>query len=192
MEVITINPESNPYLTPEWITAACAALSAFALILLTFITTSKLGTVASQVSRVAEAMRSTVDTQKEQRTLEAVRRYETDTELRATIKAIWEKTDQNQDYRLLDDSDRFHVINLLNYYDGIASGIEQGIYIEALVRDYLAVVLDKAVRALLRGESGPDWVAGQPLVAPENYHALLRIQQQWAAEANRSLYEMLR
>lgn len=192
METIAINPEANPWLTPEWITAFSAALSAFALLLLALFATAKLGTVAKQLSKTADQIGSALHSQREQRTLEAVRRYETDPELRTTIRIIYEKTEQNTDYTLLDDSDRFHVLTLLNYYDGIASGIEQGIYIEALVKDYLGFVLDKTVRALLRGESGNGWDAGQPIVPTDNYEALLGLQQRWALESNRSLYEMLR
>jgi len=179
-------------LTPEWITAIAAVLSAFALLIIALFGTARIAGLSKQIRNASGQLEHSLTSQREQRTLEAVRRYETDPELRAAIKAIWEKTQQNTDYTLLDESDRFHIITLLNYYEGIAAGIEQGLYIEALVKDYLAHVLDKAVRALLRGESGNGWDAGQPIVEVDSYHSLLAVQQRWALESNQSLYEMLR
>ena len=175
-------------LDPAWITAISCAVIAFLILILVIV----LGRLVSQLRRGVEGMGHDQEHEKRQRTLDAVRRYETDPQLREAIKQLYEKTDQGTDYTRLEDSDRFNVITLLNYFDGIACGIAQGMLIESLARDYLQFVLDKAVKALLRGESSDTWVAGPPMVPPDGYETLLDLHQRWVLDSNRSLYEMLR
>ncbi len=177
---------------PQWLTAAALILIAVLLAGFLAFTTAQLGRLSGEIKRAVDMLRSSHDSHRRETTIEAVRRYETDPQLRESIKHIYQKTVQGTDYSLLDASDRFHVLTLLNYFDGIACGIEQGILLEALVKDYLQVVLDKNVCALLRGQSGPTWVAAQPIVDPDSYGVLLALHQRWQNTSNSTLYEMLR
>lgn len=170
---------------PQW------ALTASILLMTLVIGLSAAG-VAAQLRQTARALGAGVDARRRDRTLEAVRRYETDPQLRDAIRSNYEKTNQGTDYSLLDEADRFNITTILNYFDGIACGIEQGLLLEPLVKDYLQFVLDKNVCALLRGQSGPTWDAAQPLVDPENYSVLLQLHDRWREKSQRSLYEMLR
>lgn len=167
-------------------------LVALALLVLAVATAASAAGLNRQLRRTVQALGAATETRRRDRTLEAVRRYETDPQLREAIRSNYEKTLQGSDYSLLDESDRFHIITILNYFDGIACGIEQGLLIEPLVKDYLQFVLDKNVCALLRGQSGPTWAAGPPMVDSQNYSVLLALHDRWREKAQRSLYEMLR
>lgn len=177
---------------PQWALASAVLLVAVAIVLLALITAACAFGLNRQLRRTVQALSAATDARRRDRTLEAVRRYETDPQLREAIRSNYEKTRQGTDYTLLDESDRFNILTILNYFDGIACGIEQGLLIEPLVKDYLQFVLDKNVCALLRGLSGPTWEAAPPLVDPESYSVLLQLQERWQEKSNRSLYEMLR
>ncbi|MEO0445371.1 MAG: hypothetical protein AAF191_04765 [Verrucomicrobiota bacterium] len=177
---------------PLWVLALGVSFVALSLLIMAVIALASLGSLRTQLKRAVDQLGVAADTRKRERTLEAVRRYETDPQLREAIRSNYTKTDQGQNYSLLDESDQFNILTVLNYFDGIACGIEQGLLIEPLVKDYLQFVLDKAVRALLLGQSGPNWNAGPPLVESDNYTVLLNLHQRWHANQNRSLYEMLR
>jgi hypothetical protein len=170
---------------PEWIIA-------LALPLIGLILAVQLGALTRQIKKAREVLALSREAQLRHETLEAVRRYETDPQLRASIKHLYDKSIHGTDYSLLENSDRFHVVTLLNFFDGIACGIQQGLLIEPLVKDYLHAVLDKNVRALLLGQDGPGWVTGNPLVNPDEFEVLRNLHQRWVNRSNQSLYEMLR
>jgi hypothetical protein len=170
---------------PQWVIA-------LALLLLVLVLLWQLGRLTRQIRKACELLALSREAQLRHETLEAVRRYETDPQLRASIKHLYDKSIHGTDYSLLENSDRFHVVTLLNFFDGIACGIQQGLLIEPLVKDYLHAVLDKNVRALLLGQDGPGWVTGNPLVNPEEFDVLLSLHQRWVNRSNQSLYEMLR
>jgi len=186
------DPASIELSNPLWVLALAVVLVACSIVFLALVTAITAGGLARQLRRAIGSLSVATEMRKRDRTLEAVRRYETDPQLREAIRSNYEKTNQGTDYTLLDESDRFNIITILNYFDGIACGIEQGLLSEPLIKDYLQFVLDKNVRALLRGQSGPDWEAGTPLVEPDNYTVLLDLHERWQAKSNRSLYEMLR
>lgn len=177
---------------PQWALALAVLLVALSIFLLAVVIAASAGGLIGQLRRNVQALGAATEARRRDRTLEAVRRYETDPQLREAIRSNYEKTNQGTDYTLLDESDRFNIITVLNYFDGIACGIEQGLLIEPLIKDYLQFVLDKNVCALLRGQSGPTWEAATPLVEPDNYSVLLQLHERWRERSNRSLYEMLR
>ncbi len=178
--------------TPEGINALSSCVLAVSVLILALVVGGKMGALSNQVRKAVDALCASQEAQKRQPTIDAVRRYETDPQLRESIKHIYTKTVQGTDYTLLESSDRFHVTTILNYFDGIACGIEQGILMEPLVRDYLQFVLDKNVSALLKGESGPTWAGGDPIVSFEGYETVLDLHSRWVTDSNRTLYEMLR
>lgn len=177
---------------PQWALAIAVLLVAASIFLLAFVTAFSITGLIGQLRRTVQALGAATEARRRDRTLEAVRRYETDPQLREAIRTTYERTNQGTDYSLLGESDRFNIITILNYFDGIACGIEQGLLVESLVKDYLQFVLDKNVCALLRGQSGPTWDAAQPLVDPDNFSVLLQLHDRWREKSQRSLYEMLR
>jgi hypothetical protein len=178
-------PSFIDFKDPQWITAISMGVMTLVLIW-------QLGGLSRQIKKACDLLALSREAQLRHETLEAVRRYETDPQLRTSIKHLYDKSIHGTDYSLLENSDRFHVITLLNFLDGIACGIQQGLLIEPLVKDYLHAVLDKNVRALLLGQDGPGWVTGNPLINPEEFDVLLNLHQRWVNRANASLYEMLR
>ncbi len=178
--------------TPEGVSALATCVLALSVLILAIVAGSRLGALAKHLKIAVEHLRTAQDARQRDATIDAVRRYETDPQLRESIKHIFTKTVQGTDYSLLDPPDRFHVVTVLNYFDGIACGIAQGLLIEPLVRDYLQFVLDKNVRALLKGESGQTWAGGDPIVPLEGYETLLDLHARWVSDSNQTLYEMLR
>ena len=184
-------PDWNALLQdPAWVAALAACATAFLVMLLLFVIAVQLGGLKKQLRAGVEHGRMNAEAQRRRATVEAVRRYETDPQLRSAIQALWVKTKQGTDYTSLTDTDQFNVITILNYFDGIASGIEQGVLVEDIARDQLRFVLDKAVKALLKGQSGDSWVAEEPAAPDDGYDTLLSLQNRWALQEN-TTYDML-
>lgn len=95
------------------------------------------------------------------------------------MRNIWNATAQGTDYSLLSANNSFDVITILNYLDGLACGILQGVYIEALVKDYMHDTIEKAVKALIKGESGPGWKAEKGMFRPSDVPSLMRVYEDW-------------
>ncbi|MEM7014260.1 MAG: hypothetical protein AAF585_22595 [Verrucomicrobiota bacterium] len=176
---------------PSWVAALAACATALLVFLIMLIVAAQLGGIKKQLQAGVKHSRENAEAQRRRATVEAVRRYETDPQLRGAIQAIWAKTKQGTDYTTLQEADEFHVITVLNYFDGIASGIQQGVLVEDIAKDQLNYVLDKAVKALIKGQSGDTWIAEQSLVTEDNYETLLQLQNRWELQEN-TTYEMLR
>lgn len=176
---------------PSWVAALAACATTVLVFLIMIIVAAQLGGIKTQLKAGVKHSRENAEAQRRRATVEAVRRYETDPQLRGAIQAIWAKTKQGTDYTPLQEGDEFHVITVLNYFDGIASGIEQGVLVEDIAKDQLRFVLDKAVKAMLKGQSGDTWIAETPLAPDENYETLLKLQNRWSLQEN-TIYDMLR
>lgn len=169
---------------PAWVTAAL-------VFLLLIVIAVQLGGLKKQVRLAVDHARINAEAQRRRATVEAVRRYESDPQLRDAIQKVWAKTAQGTDYTLLDGNDEFNVITVLNYFDGIANGIEQGVLVEEIARDYLRMVMIKNVKAMLKGQSGDTWVADGPAVPDSGFDALMKLAHRWELE-ERTTYDMLR
>ena len=113
-----------------------------------------IGTVGSGLATVAVfitgliQIRSIRDEGRRSRTLDICDRYDFDPILDHALRELRQaKSDGSldKDPKAL----RLQVSTLLNYLDGIAIGIEQGIYIEDLVRDHLEGICKKHVHEYL-------------------------------------------
>ncbi|MFT5470866.1 MAG: hypothetical protein ACI8UO_005997 [Verrucomicrobiales bacterium] len=176
---------------PQWVAALAAGITAILFLLLLIVIAVQLGGLKKQVKLAVDHTRVNAEAQRRRATVEAVRRYESDPILRESIQKLWAKTAQGTDYTLLDGDDEFQVITVLNYFDGIANGIEQGVLVEGIVKDYLRVVLSKNVKALLKGQSGDTWVSDGPAAPEEGFEVLVKLYTRWGLE-EKSIYDMLR
>jgi hypothetical protein len=100
--------------------------------------------------------------------------YETNPVIARAVRVLWKA-------RLRDDLEknakryRPHFVVLLNYLDGIAIGVEQGIYIEDLAWDHMEAIVAVNVRSYI--DSGIIERAG---MFKENYGSLLKMRDRWA------------
>lgn len=83
--------------------------------------------------------------QKTWRTLEAVSRYDTDPVLDTSLRNIREAVLAKG----IEPRHKPDVATVLNYLDGIATGIEQRLYVDALAKDHLKDVVRHHVDVLL-------------------------------------------
>jgi|GEM_PF-2489378 len=192
MESLTRFGEELARLDLAALTATAVIVIALTLLWFAIILPFQLSRLSHELRRGMERITLAEQARRREATLEAVRRFESDTEVRDAVRHLWSRTEQGTDFSLLTEEDRFHVVTLLNYFDGIASGIKQGVLDDKVARDYLHGVIHKVVKALLRGEGGPGWKGGPTLVEPENYRNLINLQSRWGLEESQSIIEMLR
>ena len=157
---------------PNWIGAIAGAASAAATIALVLVAFVQLKRLREQIDMAAQQDLRRI-------TLDACQRYEKDPELRSAMRNIRQATSQGSDYTLLSAENSFDAFTILNYLDALACGILQGVYIEALVKDHMRDTIEKAVKALIKGESGPGWKAEKGMVEPSRVSSLLTVYEKW-------------
>jgi hypothetical protein len=147
--------------TTQWI-----AIGATAAALQAIITTLLVGVGLQQILDIRNQNRRW-------RTLDACDRYHQDAPL----------IDICQKLRKARDSDEFHkepkkyrseIIVLLNYLDGLAIGIYQGLYIDELARDHMQFIVKSHVQQYLKN--------GMPKtldIETEAYKYLMALDQRW-------------
>jgi hypothetical protein len=132
----------------SWITALATCAVAV-------IAWRQLPLIARQVEALAEQIRvsrvANEDAERRAReweTLKACQLYDVDPVIDGATLRIWEASCQGTNY-LRPEVQRRDIICLLNYLDGLATGIEQKLFIEAIIRDHLGAVFDHAVRSFI-------------------------------------------
>lgn len=160
------------HFTADWVTAIGTALTSIAAI-------GGLIIAWVQLGKLREQIRQSSEQDKRRNTLEACQRYETDTLLKEAMRSLWQASDSGTDYTKLNDPHVFDALTLLNYFEGIATGVLKDIYIEEMVRDYLGTSVNKAVEALIFGRSGSGWKATKPLCQETEFPILCRLYERW-------------
>ena len=116
-----------------------------------------IGGVSSGVATVAlviigfrqlRAIRQQIQIANEQtkiwRSVDACDGFNRDPIVEEATKNIWTASGQGQDYSKIGDSNERDVILLLNYLDRLAIAIDQGLYVEQIIKDYLQPIVLKA------------------------------------------------
>ncbi|MDF1754894.1 MAG: hypothetical protein P1U89_19055 [Verrucomicrobiales bacterium] len=178
---------------PLYLVAIACALIALFTLRLAISLPAKIAKLTKAVRNASDHIAVADEARKREATLTAVRRFESDPEIRNAVRHIWQKTKtpQGVDYSLLDSEDRFHVVSYLNYLDGVACGLKQGVLDEPVAKDYLQHVIHKSVPGLILGESGESWKAGKPLVDPEPFENLILLYKKWGIEEVHPLFKMM-
>jgi len=160
-------------MSAEWVTAIATALLFAVTAILAFAAWKQLPMIAGQVRALAEQIRLSREAeanaerrQREWETVRACERYDVDPVLEAVTSRIHASSNKGTDYSTVEKRD---LICLLNYFDGLAVGIEQGLYIEGIVRDHLGLIIDKLVQRFLIAN----------LVEKQGYDNLLRLYDRW-------------
>jgi hypothetical protein len=131
-----------------WVTAVATVVLAIAAAIQLPLIVRQVRALAEQMKLSREAERNAERRVREWETLKACQRYDFDPVLNDATRRIWIASRCGTDYRH-EDVDRRDIILLLNYLDGIAIGIEQGLYIESMVQDHLSQMFDRAVRCFI-------------------------------------------
>jgi hypothetical protein len=159
-----------------WVTAIGTAVAAVAAVGASII-------AWVQLDKLREQIRQSSEQDRRRNTLEACQRFERDDLLKEAMKNVWEASDGGTDYTKLTAACSFDVLTLLNYFDGIAIGIIERVYIDEMARDYLEDSLNKAVKALILGESGDGWKASKPFFPEKEFASLCKLYHTWNPES---------
>jgi hypothetical protein len=129
--------------------------SAFATCVLAWAAWIQLPLISRQVEslskQIEESRKADINAERrirEWETLKICQRYDFDPIIDAATERIYAASNDGKDYRLPGVKQR-DMICILNYFDGIAIGIEQNLYIEDIVRDHLGPMFAHAVTNFL-------------------------------------------
>jgi hypothetical protein len=164
---------------PQVVSAIADSVVAITSIALVVIAASQLPLLVSQLKAQGNQMRIEYERERKWATVKACDRYSDDPIIFAVARRIWDVSQQGTDYTDLGKIDRFDIAVLLNYLEGMAVGVTQGIYIEDIIKDHFMPVIDKAVRVFLKGESGASWKAKEALLPKEAFPRLLTMHTKW-------------
>ncbi|MBX9758814.1 MAG: DUF4760 domain-containing protein [Beijerinckiaceae bacterium] len=156
-------PEKAAFLglTPEGWTALGTMILAVVTAFLVAIGTYQISAIKSE--------------QLKSRTLIEASKYDTDPVLNECIGHLHRA---KLDGLLLKDPMNYRpqIIAILNYLDGVAIGIEQGLYIESLAKDHLKEIVEKHVSEYLENQT----LLKQIGTNPANFHRLIGMSKRWS------------
>jgi hypothetical protein len=107
-------------------------------------------------------------------TLQACLRWDTDPLLNEYSHHVWVKANAGKDYGKLDDlDDKRKATVVLNYLDGIAIAVRQGMFLPEIVIAQFEFIIPKVVKHMLLGESDPSGIIGKCMADQAKYDNLL-------------------
>lgn len=127
------------------------------------------GTLAATVIIAVTALKQLSNQRrlnKIQRTVDAVRDYDTSPVIAEAERNIWEQSNHRLNYESVDEFDK---LTLLNYLDSLAIGIEQGVYDDKIVNDHLGSIIQAAVEKFINTGQVPE----------DEFPALIKIYDLW-------------
>jgi len=136
-----------------------------------------------QLVKLRDQIRQSSEQDRRRNTLEVCQRLERDSLLKEARKHLWDASDGGTDYTKLNATHSFDVSTLLNYFQDFAIGIAERVYIEEMAREYLEASLNKAVKALIFGESGDGWKASKSFFPEEDFASLGKLYRAWNRES---------
>jgi hypothetical protein len=139
--------------------AAWTAIGAMATILLAMATIAVAWVAGYQISSARAEAVAARNEAKRQRTLEVVSRYDHDPVLDRALRRMARARDSG---KLFTETRTYRtdIVAVMNYFEGIAIGLKQDIYIEEMVRDYMEPVfrshIDEIVKEKIFEKIGAD------------------------------------
>ena len=100
-------------------------------------------------------------------------RYDSDINLENACARIWKDSEQGKDYNKADKRD---LIIVLNFLESVAVGVEQNLYVEAIIKDNLETVVEKTVHEYL--------LSGLVKCDRDEYRSLLALYRKWFPSAD--------
>jgi hypothetical protein len=159
----------------DWITAISTAISAISSVVL-------FAVAFVQLRGLKDQLKQSADQERRKSTLDVVERVEHDEALREAYKVIWENTSGGTDYSKTATPElKYHVLTILNYFEGIAIGIAQKVYVDSMARDYLNDIVKKAVEIWLIGESADNTKLPSKMFDKGEFTELRKLYDRWFA-----------
>lgn len=153
-----------------------SGLSAVALVIMTGV---QLPFFRAQLISMERARQDAAKAEKERRTLDACNRFHTDVTLYEIKRHIFEAREKPDPVSALQRPEvRRDIINLLNYFEGLAIGIEQGVYADEIVYDNLRNATIWAVEYFVN--TNAKYNPEGKLANPDDYMPLMRLYQGYA------------
>lgn len=115
---------------------------------------------------------------KKWRTIEACELYDKDPILHACLKEMREYRISKEKGDIYGHDVKIEVISVLNYLDGIAIGVKQGLYYESIVKDHLSPIIVGHIEQHIISTEAKN-VFG---VEKENFKYLIALANKWEKE----------
>ena len=168
------------------IASSVSALAAVALMLIALKQLPYLGkqmkAQAKQLEGQAEELKIQGEREQKWETVKACERYTSDTVICKATEFIWGKSKHGTDYTEINGADH-DLILFMNYLEGLAVGADQGIYNKKILKDNMSETVYKAVKALMRGQSGElygkHWEARNALFQDREFPFLIKLFNEW-------------
>ena len=151
-----------------WITAIGTIVLAIAASVQLPLIAKQMRSLAEQLRLSREAERNAERRVREWEKLKACQHYDFDPVLDGATQRLWEASEQGRNYRQPAINLR-DMICVLNYFDGLAVGIEQNLYIEKVVRNHLGLVMNHADVNFIRSR----------VIQPGGLETLLTVHGRW-------------
>lgn len=146
------------------------AWTAIATLASTFLTAVLVGVGTWQVSELQSQ-------NKKSRTLTTCEKYDLDPILDASLRNL-AAGNLSGDFAKAPRKYKTDVTTILNYLDSVAIGIEQGLYIDALAKDHLSVIVKKHVKDYLSDVGAARSIG----IDPENFGHLKALGERWSRD----------
>ncbi|MBA7528582.1 hypothetical protein ES705_20770 [subsurface metagenome] len=125
------------------------------------------------------------------KTEKAYENYKISECLTRATNSIFKKTADGTDYSKIEFN--YDVAVVINYLESIAIGIDQGIYNEKMIRNYLEGAIYKATKVFLLGEGGDyrgrKWKASKVMIKPHEQPFLIKLYNKWFEKSIDSNYK---
>lgn len=144
---------------PEWWGAVCSAVAGISGIALVAVG-------AWQISAARDERRGW-------ETLKACERYDTDPILDLCSRNL-KTAKASGDLHI--DAEKYSIdaISLLNYLEGIAAGVEDGLYVESIAKKHMQTIVKGLIERYISSE-----VATKMKIFPDEYSLLLELHRRW-------------
>lgn len=172
----------------ESVSAITSIVVAITTIVLAVIAFRQLPLIAEQIRVQGEQLKVQGEREKKWATVKACDRYSSDPILHEVARRVWEASAKGTDYTDTDRIEVHDVMIMMNYLEVLAIGVRQGLYVEAIVRDFHEGIVDKMVKVFLRGESGPNWKVNEPRFRSDQFSVLRGLHEEWSNQASRTEY----
>jgi hypothetical protein len=134
--------------SPEWLSAAAESITALVAVCAAWIAYYQLGELVKE-RKIAR------NRERQWRTIDACQGYINSEILERSKTRIWEARNKGQNERIPDArSVKRDATFILNYLDGIATGVKQEVYLKKIVRDNLDVIVKMAVHDFIENGIG--------------------------------------
>jgi hypothetical protein len=130
------------------VTAVSTLVLAIGTVLLAAATAGLVFAAFKQLPLLTAQIKMARESEIEINTITACGKYDTDPVLYEIHRRIWENSDKGTKYSR-ETIDQHDAIVMLNYLDGIAIGVKQGVLSNAITKDHLGAVYIKAVDIII-------------------------------------------